>query len=248
MAAKTKLQFDLEWRTCLAVVLLLPLLVALGSWQLQRADEKRELQRVFEARAVAAPTALSVLWQADADALAYLPVELRGRFLPGHDVLLDNQMHRRRYGFHLLSVMALDAGGMALVNRGWIAGDPSRRTLPDVVELSGEQQLQATVYVPPGEAYVLKADSLETGWPEVIQAVDLEALGRLLPEDLFPYTLRVAPGQAVAEVAEWPVVNVSPEKHTGYAVQWFAMAGALLIVFVFASSNLRQVLLGRRKQ
>ena len=47
MAAGSNLQFDFEWRTSLAVVLLLPLLLALGAWQLQRADEKRELLETF---------------------------------------------------------------------------------------------------------------------------------------------------------------------------------------------------------
>jgi surfeit locus 1 family protein len=42
------------------------------------------------------------------------------------------------------------------------------------------------------------------------------------------------------------VVNVTPAKHTGYAVQWFAMAFALGLIFIFRNSNLGE-LLKRRK-
>jgi len=45
--------------------------------------------------------------------------------------------------------------------------------------------------------------------------------------------------------AGWPVVNVSPAKHRGYAVQWFTMAAALIVFFVFRSSNLWALLRGK---
>ncbi len=41
------------------------------------------------------------------------------------------------------------------------------------------------------------------------------------------------------------MVNVSPAKHRGYAVQWFTMAVVLLIFFFLRSSNIWQLLGGR---
>jgi len=41
---------------------------------------------------------------------------------------------------------------------------------------------------------------------------------------------------------------VQPSKHTGYAVQWFAMALVLLIMAVIANSNLADWLKQRRNQ
>ena len=34
---------------------------------------------------------------------------------------------------------------------------------------------------------------------------------------------------------DWPVVIVGPERHYGYAVQWFGIALAFLVVMVMAS-------------
>jgi len=41
-----------------------------------------------------------------------------------------------------------------------------------------------------------------------------------------------------ALVTGWKTVNIQPEKHTGYAVQWFTMAFAITLWFCFASTNL----------
>ena len=61
---------------------------------------------------------------------------------------------------------------------------------------------------------------------------------------LFPHPVRIDSGVAAALTVDWQVVNVSPEKHTGYAVQWFTMAAALFILFILRSTNLWQVLTG----
>jgi surfeit locus 1 family protein len=38
--------------------------------------------------------------------------------------------------------------------------------------------------------------------------------------------------------ADWPAVNIAPERHQAYAAQWFLMAAALLAVFTFGGTNL----------
>ena len=43
-----QLEFDFEWRITLFTLVLLPLLISLGFWQLQRAEEKAQLAAAFE--------------------------------------------------------------------------------------------------------------------------------------------------------------------------------------------------------
>jgi cytochrome oxidase assembly protein ShyY1 len=82
-----------------------------------------------------------------------------------------------------------------------------------------------------------------------VQSVSSPALQALLSaglsEPLFPWELRLAPDQPGGFRRDWPVVNVSPEKHRGYALQWFTMAAALLLLFVFRSSNLLSLVRGQ---
>lgn len=246
----TRLRFELEWRTTLFALVLVPLMTGLGFWQLQRADEKRALADAFAVREAQPPASLGQLWQARAEALAYLPVRLRGSFVPGALVLLDNRTRDGKFGFEALGVVALSGGGFALVNRGWVAGDPARRELPAVADVAGELDLTGHLYVPPGEPYLLAEQQFAEQWPMVLQALEMDklapALARRLGDRVFPYSVRLDANAPGALAVEWQVINVSPQKHLGYAVQWFTMAAVLFLFFVFRSTNLWQLL--RRRE
>lgn len=248
----TGIRLDLEWRTTVLTLVLLPVLVGLGLWQLQRADEKVAIAAQWEQRSMLSPAPLQGLASAAAHELAYLPVKFSGRFLDQQYFLLDNRIYRGVFGYQVLAIMQLDRGGSVLVNRGWIAGDSSRLSLPVVPPVSAPTALTGHVYVPPGAPYLLADLALEAGWPKRIQAIEMDKLGAALEGvargPLFPYSVRIDPDQSAALTVDWQILNVSPEKHTGYAVQWFAMAAALFIFFVLCSSNLWQLIKGESRK
>ncbi len=250
----TGLHLDLEWRTLVLTLALLPAMLGLGLWQLQRADEKAAIAARWEQRKLQAPVPLQHVSIDDTDVLEYLPVMLTGQFLAGQYFLLDNRIYRGRFGYEVLGILQLaKTGQLVLVNRGWIAGDSSRRSLPEAPVVNGSVTLQGHVYVAPGAPYLLADIDLEPGWPKRIQALEMDKLNSAVEEvagtALFPYSVRIDPGQLAALTVEWQVINVSSEKHTGYAVQWFTMALALFIFFILRSSNLWQVMTGgMRKQ
>jgi len=242
-ALVTRLVLDLEWRTTLLTVLLFPLLIGLGFWQLERAEEKRSLAERNAERRALAPVSLAELEALADDEQADRRVRLYGRFLAAPQLLVDNQLRGGRYGHDVISLFVDQASGRTvLLNRGWIPGDPSRRTLPEVEVRAGELNLTARVYVPPGEPYVLEAerfDALEermlvqqAGSPAL-----REALAAAIEAPLYAHELRLLPGQPAGFRRDWPGVNVSPAKHRGYALQWFTMAGALVLLFLWHSSN-----------
>ena len=53
--SKNRLQIRFNWKIALFVALSFSLLMKLGFWQLSRADEKRQMQRVIDARQEAVP-------------------------------------------------------------------------------------------------------------------------------------------------------------------------------------------------
>jgi surfeit locus 1 family protein len=245
----TGIHLDLDWRTSIVSVLLLPMLVGLGLWQLQRADEKAVINTQWELRRSQSPVPLQSLDSANAQLLQYLPVQLSGHFLSAKYFLLDNRIHRGQFGNEVLAVFKLrDSGEAVLVNRGWIAADPSRRQEPTIPEVDGPVLITGHVYVSPGEPYLLADTALESGWPKRIQAIEMDKFEAVVKQNmgvaLFPHAVRIDSDSAAALTVDWQVVNVSPEKHTGYAVQWFTMAAALFILFILRSTNLWQVLTG----
>jgi cytochrome oxidase assembly protein ShyY1 len=88
------------------------------------------------------------------------------------------------------------------------------------------------VYVAPGATFQLHADPVSSTWPQTVTAVEPAKLWKTLERDGFAYELRAEPGPASYQ-ADWPVVAMGPEKHLGYAVQWFAMATALFGLYIY---------------
>lgn len=218
------------WLPSLVVALLLPLLVGLGVWQLSRAEAKRVLLAEFEARRQAEPVAVTEL-ERRAD-LAHVRVRLYGQFDERHSLMLDNRMRDGQVGVELLQPFYDQASGLwLLVNRGWLPW-PDRRTPPQFSTPEQPLELLARVYVPLGSPFQLQADPAGNDWPRLITAVEPELLWRQLGRGGMAYEVRLEPGPAAYQ-AQWPLVAMGPEKHSGYAVQWFALALALFCLYLY---------------
>jgi cytochrome oxidase assembly protein ShyY1 len=246
------LRFDAEWRITLFTVVLVPLMIGLGFWQLQRAAEKSSLAASFEARQQKEPARIEVLRGQPASSLAYAPVQLSGHFLPEAYFLLDNQVRGGQFGYEVLGVLQLDGdGGTVVVNRGWIAGDASRQSLPSAPVVEAPVTVTGHVYVAPGKPFLLAEQQFDAGWPKRIQAVEMDklaaAIAPLQRGDTFPYMVRIDAGEIGALSVDWQVVNMSPQKHQAYAAQWFAMAAVLFGFYILRSSNVWQLLTGSER-
>ena len=214
----------------LVVLALLLLLLALGAWQLSRADEKRELLALHEARRLAAPVTVDQLERRQDR--AYVRVRLHGSFDAEHGLLLDNRIRGGQAGVEVLQPFYDQASGLwLLLNRGWLPW-PDRRMAPTFATPEGPLSLTAWAYVPLGEPFLLQQAQAAQGWPLLITQVEPQALWQRLGRAGLPQELRLEPGPAAFQV-DWPVVAMSPDKHLGYAVQWFALAAALLGLFIY---------------
>ncbi|EED32066.1 cytochrome oxidase complex biogenesis factor, membrane protein [gamma proteobacterium NOR5-3] len=238
------LKLDLEWRTTLATLLLFPALIVLGFWQLDRAQEKTDIALRESQRAMAPAVSLTTLRDVAGAELAFRKVTVSGHYVQDAVILLDNQIRDGRYGHDVYGLFYDQPSEQyVLLNRGWVPGDSSRRSLPQIDVPVGDFTLNAKAYVPPGEPYLLAQDEFAgLQWPLLVQTADSQALRDLLQDELgapvFATELRLAVDDATGFRRDWPVVNVSPQKHQGYALQWFTMAAALLLIFVFRSSNI----------
>ena len=248
----TGLRIDFEWRITLFTVILVPALIMLGFWQLSRADEKEVLGAMFDARAQQTASSLNeaTLWERTASELAYLPVKLEGELVLDSYLLLDNRVMSGRYGNEVVALVNLGNGTSVLINRGWVKSDPARLTLPEVPQPDGMRSTKGHVYVAPGDPYLLAEQPFEGSWPLTVQALEMQKLAPIVQARtgtrLFPYPVRLDAGEDLALDIDWQVVNVRPEKHRGYAVQWFSMAGMLALLYALRSTNLWQLISQRK--
>lgn len=240
----------------------LPLTLAAGFWQLQRAEEKRNLLSQRETMAEQAPLAVqAVLQNKDIGWLSYRKVRVCG-VVQSPVFLLDNKVRRGRAGFEMLVPVRLAGGGqpdieaprasaeesfIVIINLGWIAGGLDRSRLPELPEVSGDVCWQGYVYVSPGRPLVLADDQWsDTNSPLLIQSIDFKKMQEFFPSPVFPFAIKLTETVNSQLEVGWPIVNVQPQKHLGYAVQWFTMSTALVLLTVFANSNLGAVLRRRR--
>lgn len=201
----------------------------LGSWQLARAEEKRETLARFEA----APE--MSLEAALAEATRFARLRLEGRFDPERHVLLDNQVRRGRVGVHVLTPFTTTSGRTLLVNRGWLGTPPDRSRLPAVPTPVDELLIRGALAPPPvvgrrlGDPQPLARDA----WPQRVTYLEIPDVAEATGFELPPWVLWLdAESPGGFEGRDWSPVVMTPERHRGYAFQWFALCGAALVLWI----------------
>lgn len=220
------------------VLAFLPTLIILGFWQLDREQEKKALQSLYDLRQKSPSEALNLIDWTQTD-LSYTKVQITGHFDNSHYFLLDNRIQDGRVGYEVLTPFLADSGAQVILNRGWVPQGHTRAQLPDISQIEGPARIEGSLYVPLSEPFML-SDAQETNlnsWPRVVQSIDIESWSTELDMSLAPYSIRLTQDSPGALVARWQTINMLPEKHRGYAVQWFAMAAALLLMYLYFATR-----------
>ncbi len=226
----------------LFTVVVVVLLVKLGMWQLSRAEQKNQLESDFKQRQQVEFLGLNALPE-DAD---YYRLTLAGQWLSDRPILLDNQIYKGRVGYQLHYALQTN-DGVALVNLGWLPAPNHREQLPDLSSIlpSPTGKVSGLLTAPSlnlvlgegdmlGEVVKTPNDTLNTNLEiRRVQRLDINALSTQLNMPLIPYVLQLDENHPLALVSIWTPTVISPQKHVGYAVQWFAMAFAVSIAALF---------------
>lgn len=222
----------------LAYVFLLPVLLALGIWQLDRSEQKRGLLKMQE-QAVATETLhLSADMDDKTGALRYRQVEVTGRYDMAHQFLIDNQISGGKVGYFVLTPLVLAGGTKAvLVNRGWIPLNRDRSVLPDLPINKVQATITGRINHFPSVGIKLAGAEIPTaGWPSVVQVVDSNVLAEKLGYSVFQFQLELDKNLPDGFKRDWHTSTIMlPEQHTAYAIQWFALALTLTILFIWHS-------------
>jgi surfeit locus 1 family protein len=193
-------------------------LVALGTWQMERRAEKHAQLAVLAERRALEP--LTALPDAVGQEMEHRRVRLEGRFLPGKEVRLYGRSRNGVPGVEIVTPLALADGRAVLVNRGWVAANAPAAGMSEDVALEGEISLgeRPGFYTPanqPGKGQWYYAD---------IAAIAEHGGVAALP---FLVVARTPTGTAVPREAALP-----PDNHLQYALTWYSLAGILVIIYV----------------
>lgn len=210
---------------------------ALGEWQLGRMQQKQamldDVQHVLDARS-AVPLALA---GAAARTRDYDWAAGEGRFADAPALLLDNQQRGGRAGV-LAYRLFLPAGGVPLlVELGWLPLDGAR-TLPAVERLQGRLRLQGLLAPPPAPGIARAVVARQADGTLLATGLDAVRLADALGQPaLPPRVLKLDPDLPIGYARDLDILpnTLPPERHLGYAVQWFALALAVLVTALVLS-------------
>lgn len=209
----------------LFTAILLPVLLSLGFWQLNRAEEKREFESLYLDR-------ISALATTPGKSVAeFQRLKLTGVYEPEHYYLLDNQSRNGQIGYGVVSVFRTEDGRGWLINRGFVPGDRGRRSLPEISSPVGKVTLIGLVWPELGLLPVFGEDRWAEGWPKRVQRIEVERMAEPF-ENMMALEIRLEAGSPGVFAPAPIALNMPAAKHTGYAVQWFGLAAALSIGFV----------------
>ena len=224
------------WPT-LAALLVLPLFLSLGYWQLDRADQKRTLHHEFEGRQAASEINLNKenTLRNNFGKLHWRKISAEGTYVEDSNVLLDNQVNRGVAGYFVYTPFKLKEQDVwVLVNRGWVPAGDSREYPPEIGAEEEALQIIGSIKSPPKTGILLAENIVERLGESVIRVQKLELAGieETLSLELLPYVIRMAPESPAGFVRHWKAPGSGEEKHLGYAFQWFAMAMAIFVIYL----------------
>ncbi len=207
---------------------------ALGQWQLGRAGEKAAMLKAAEGAKSAAPLRLS----GDAVPGSGRPVNIvaSGHFDSARELLLDNQSHEGRAGLRVLTTFRIaGSGSHLLVDRGWLAIDPgTRRPTAIAPPVVGRTEIRGLLTALPGVGVRMgDGDIAFDGGAPLLAYLEQSSLREALGNGLIDGILRLDPDLPGGFLRAYEPVpaGMPPERHRGYALQWFALSATVVLTW-----------------
>jgi surfeit locus 1 family protein len=226
-----------NWKLAILAVVCISFLASLGFWQLARAKWKAGLLKSYAERMVHKPlTAQDISSPGD---IRFYRVELTGSFDNQHNILLDNKIQNGKVGYEVFTPFQADGMTVTiLVDRGFLPMGADRKILPTIAPITGKVHILGLLNLPPTYVALGQINESPTiSWPLRAEFIQTTLLEPFLQTKLFPYIVSLDPKNPGAFNMEWQIVAIGPERHLGYAVQWFALALTLLIISVALNKN-----------
>lgn len=215
---------------------LLALLLWLGNWQWHRAAEKQALLDHWAAQAQLAPVPLPASPPASSQ---FLRVVAAGAFLPAHQVLLDNQTREGKAGYRVLTPLLLADGRALMVDRGWVPlPGNARDELPDVAVSATYRQVRGRLdhFRQAALQETAAPVSVRDNRPVVLNYPAASAVAGAIGRPVYPLVLLLDGTEPDGFIREdHPTLSFGPERHLGYAIQWWCLALTLVLLWSWAA-------------
>lgn len=199
-------------------------------WQIERANEKKLIIANYDKLLVSAPIAL----QKNQMLNNWQPIETIGTY---EDTIVyeDNAINNGKAGFKVYHLFRNDDGTFIFIHRGFIERNLIKNNLPEVEIPTEKKLIYGTTLFKQNNTFV---KNIEESDSRIIQEFNASLLIDKYPmlkdKYLHPFLFNLD----IRDVNKYqPIekpVNMTASKHIGYAIQWFGLCAALIILTIYA--------------
>ena len=211
-------------------IIFVPITISLGIWQIERANEKKLIIANYDKLLVSAPVAL----QKNQMLNNWQPIETTGTY---EDTIVyeDNAINNGKAGFKVYHLFRNDDGTFIFIHRGFIERNLIKNNLPEVEIPTEKKSIYGTTLFKQNNTFV---KNIEESDSRIIQEFNtsllIERYPMLKDKYLHPFLFNLD----IRDVDKYqPIekpVNMTASKHIGYAIQWFGLCAALIILTIYA--------------
>ena len=211
-------------------IIFVPITISLGIWQIERANEKKLIIANYDKLLVSAPVAL----QKNQMLNNWQPIETTGTY---EDTIVyeDNAINNGKAGFKVYHLFRNDDGTFIFIHRGFIERNLIKNNLPEVEIPTEKKSIYGTTLFKQNNTFV---KNIEESDSRIIQEFNASLLIDKYPmlkdKYLHPFLFNLD----IRDVNKYqPIekpVNMTASKHIGYAIQWFGLCAALIILTIYA--------------
>ena len=211
-------------------IIFVPITISLGLWQIERANEKKVIISNYDKLLVSTPIPL----QKEQPLENWQPIETVGAY---QDLVIyeDNAINSGKAGFKVYHLFQNGDGTFIFVHRGFIERNLIKNNLPRIDTPVGKKNIKGTTLFKQNNTFV---KNIEESDIRIIQEFNTSVLIERFPilkdRYLHPFLFNLDVRDADKFQPIEKPVNMTASKHIGYAIQWFGLCAALIILTIYA--------------
>ena len=211
-------------------IIFVPITISLGLWQIERANEKKVIISNYDKLLVSTPIAL----QKEQPLENWQPIETVGAY---QDLVIyeDNAINSGKAGFKIYHLFQNGDGTFIFVHRGFIERNLIKNNLPRIDTPFRKKNIKGTALFKQNNTFV---KNIEESDIRIIQEFNTSVLIERFPilkdRYLHPFLFNLDVRDADKFQPIEKPVNMTATKHIGYAIQWFGLCAALIILTIYA--------------
>jgi cytochrome oxidase assembly protein ShyY1 len=211
-------------------IIFAPITFSLGLWQIERAAEKDNIIEKFNELQNNPHKPINT-----EDKFAnWEPISSYGTFTQ-YIILEDNALLDGQAGYKVYQYFRFEENSGVFVNRGFIARGRLKNEVPEITTPSGQFLIKGSALYKNSNAFV---KNIEESDKRIIQEFNIGLISNVYPElradNIRPYIFNLDKNdQFKFKEIEKPI-NMSSDKHIGYAIQWFGLCLVLIVLTIIA--------------